>query len=180
MYTHEYKYTWKKLCISAHMQLLFFFPSSLFFCWQTQSYMHKHSPPLPDPSVYVLVPVGMPFSPYHSLYPSFCVCFPASPLFLWIIQNSTGVESAHKVENTINYSRMFKLRHNRGVWCQTVVVVDLRRIVLWGFREGVWGGTQGGGVFVVGGKLWLTGSPPFSNINSWERVWEGGGEEEEQ
>ena len=47
-----------------------------------------------------------------------------------------------------------------------MVVVDLRRIVLWGLREGVCGGTQGGGAFVVGGKLWLTGSPPFSNINS--------------
>lgn len=69
----------------------------------------------------------------------------------------------------MNDSKMFKLDKNSGVWRQTVVVVDLRRIVFWGLREGVWGGTQGGGVFPVGGKLWLTGSPPFSNINSWER-----------
>lgn len=67
---------------------------------------------------------------------------PSSQPSVWIIQSSTGVESAYKVENTMNDSRMFKLdRTNevgggRRVWRQTVVVVDLRRIVFWGLREG--------------------------------------------
>jgi len=76
----------------------------------------------------------------------------------------------------MNDSRMLKSDRTRkaggergglgeGVRRQTVVVVDLRRIVFWGLREDGGGGTQGGGGFAVGGKLWLAERPPFSNMS---------------
>lgn len=106
-------------------------------------------------------------------YPAFLCSLPKPLLSLWLDNPKFRLSRKPKE----SFSTMFKLSVN---WGQTVVVVVLRRIVLWGFREGVWGGTQGGGVCVVGGKLWLTESPPFSNIRGWGRVWEGGGGEEEQ
>ena len=113
-YTNEYTahkqinlFADSQICVRAHMQLLSFLLP--FSSWQTNSYMHKHSPLLPDLSVYSSAPVAMPFSLFHSLYPSLCFLFPSpSSLSVWIIQSSAGVESSHKLENTMNDSRMFK------------------------------------------------------------------------
>lgn len=64
--------------------------------------------------VYVSGPTATPLPLLHSLYPSFGFVFP-KPSSLWIIQSSIGVESAHKVENTINDSIMFQLYTTRGL-----------------------------------------------------------------
>lgn len=46
------------------------------------------------------------------------------------------MESAHKVEDTTNDSQRFDFNVTRGAQGQTVVVVDLRRIVFWGLEGG--------------------------------------------
>lgn len=63
-----------QICVSAHMQFLSFFLP--FFSWQTNSCMHKHSPLLPDFSVYVSAPMATPFPLFLLLYPSVCFLFP--------------------------------------------------------------------------------------------------------
>lgn len=160
---------------SVHTHISLF----LFSSGNTQSYMHKHLPSHLDFCVVADDRMVLPFFPFPCTLSLFS-CFPTLPIVVRIIQSSIGVEGAHEVKKHATIQDCLGYDITEGAWCQTVVVVDLRRIVLWGFREGAWGGTQGGRVFVVGGKLWLTGSPPFSNNSSWERGWEGGGDEEQQ
>lgn len=75
----------------------------------------------------------LPLYSAHFINP-FVSHFPNLPLSVWLIQSSTGAESTLKVENTTNDSRTFR-QAEQGIRCQTVVVVDLRRIVFWGLWE---------------------------------------------
>lgn len=81
--------------------------------------MHKHSPLLPDVSLALSVRLSahgdallaIPLNSSILLFRIFQTLFSDA---VWIIQSSTGVESAHKLENTMNDSRMFKLDRAGG------------------------------------------------------------------
>lgn len=100
-----------QICVGAHMQFL---SSSLLFL--TNKLMHAQTLTTSSWSLCVHLSahgnafLSLPLTLSIPLFPF----FPALPLSVWIIHSSTGVESAHKVEDTMNDLRMFQLDRTRG------------------------------------------------------------------